>query len=437
MASFLSFDLGELWGDFKGIINDNILLWTDPSEAPPTIRNLDAAFMALKTRDNKPVGTFVPELYELAKVGGLKAQQAEAKWLASHPRASEKAKKAQAFYKALYNEDGTKKSPFELAVLPVIYDDQNNKSARPIQKRIEDEFNNRIAQGQALPPTVYKYQIKSDYLRDLHLLNLQTGGPRGIKLNLINPGPKTTIPERATHYIAQRTALLATLLAMVAVTAGTPMLLAASAIGVMLAKWCGEEFGLFDLGETLLRDIRSNFSKDFRLGEKISVKKTIKTAVLLAALGVAAAAVVSTVWSAMLGMSLWAGVTNTLGATAATGLKYAIAGYMSFLGGLGTLVGGSVGQRFFWGLGIWDKQIDFAHERAPKVITRKQVLAEKLAKWQHKLEAEVQLQPKRARQSAANNVNEAFTQLRAVCKVRGKEAANDEQPQRRVRARVH
>lgn len=385
----LAFDIGDLWQDFKTIVKDAYVLWVDPQEAPPTIRHYDVAFMALIDKNQKTIGTFVPELYELAKVKGLRAQQEEAAWLKKHPKATLKQKMQQPFYAELYTIDGRAKTPFELAVLPVIYSDDNKKSARGIQKRVEDEFNYRIERRQPLPPTVYKYQLKADYLKNLHLIGLTTGGPRSIKVNLINPGPKTTLVERAAHYMAQRTALILTLIAVLSLTYTTPLLFGAAALGVILAKWCGEEFGAFDLAENLMRDIHSIFSKDFILGDKISLKKVLKTGVLLGALGVGAYGIFFGSMAGLLALPLWqtaaAYITN---ATALSALQYAVAGFASTVAALGTLVGGTVAQRFFWGLGIWDKQIDFSKEKAPKAESFKVRLEQKLAKWQDKFEQE-------------------------------------------------
>jgi len=384
----LAFDVGDLWQDFKTIIKDAYVLWVDPKEAPPTIRHYDIAFKALITKDNKTVGTFVPELYELAKVKGLRAQQEEAQWLKKHPKASAQQKKKQSFYAELYTSEGKAKTPFELSVLPVLYSDDNKKSARGIQKRVEDEFNYRIENGQPLAPTVYKYQI-DDYLKNLGLIGLKAGGPRSIKVNLINPAAKTTLIERAAHYMAQRTALILTMIAVLSLTYTTPLLFGATALGVVLAKWCGEEFGAFDLAENLMRDIHSIFSKDFALGDKISLKKTLKTAVLLSALGVAVYGVFFGSMAGLLALPVWqsaaAYITN---ASVLSALQYGVAGFASTVAALGTLVGGTIAQRFFWGLGIWDKQIDFSKEKAPKAESFKAKLEQKLAKWQHKFENE-------------------------------------------------
>lgn len=433
----ISLDLGDLWQDFKEIANDAYLLWTDPKEAPPTIRTPDAGFLTILDKNNKVVGVFSPDIYELAKINGLIAQEAEAKWVKANPRAGQQAKKKQPFYKELYHADGEKKSAWDLARLPVIYSDYDKKSARSIQKRIEDEFNYRLENNKPLPPIVFKYLIKSDYLKDLHLLKLKPGVPRGIKLNLINPADKTPIHERAAHYIAQRSALVVTLVAVLSLTAATPMLFAASALGLMLAKWCGEDCGLFDLTENLLRDVNI-FSKDFRWGEKISVKKTIKTAVLLTALGVTTFGVGSAAYAGIMGLSLWGSAAGMIGAKAAVALQYTLAGFIGGLSAIGTWVGGTMAQRFFWGLGIWDKHIDFTKERKLAPLDKKQMLADKLNKWQHKLEDVLKEEPGAKPRQVHQQAQKAFTHLRGLAgSVKSSVQPNVEtRQQSRARARI-
>lgn len=389
MVPRIGFDLGEVWQDLKDVAKDAFVLWVDPKEAPPTIRFEDVGFVALHKKGTKEShGVFVPELYELAKVRGLKAQQEHDEWVNNNPKGTNDDRRNQPFFNALYHADYTPKSAFELSVLPVIYSDDDKTSARAIQKRVEDEFNNRIERGQPRPPVVFKYQI-SDYLKGLSRIGLESGGPRGIKLNLINPAAKTTMPERIAHYLAQRAALIVTLVAALSIPAGAPLMFGATALGVMLAKWCGEDFGTYDLAENLLRDIKSIFSKDFALGEKISLKKTLKTTILLGALGVATVGAASAGWLAIMSLPLWQSGVAALGLSVMSGLQIALAGFMGAMAGMGTFVGGTVAQRFFWGLGIWDKQIDFAFEKAPTVLDRKELFNEKLAKWERKLDNEL------------------------------------------------
>ncbi len=236
----LTFDLGDFWQDTKGQVQEAYMLWTDPKEAPPSVRRIPVAHYPLKDNNNNPVGTFAPEIYELACVRGLKAQQAEDAWNVLNPGAPIALKQTQAFYNELYKANGTAKTAFELAVLPVIFDDNNQESTNKVREIIAAEFLNRIQKDQPLPPTVYKYLTKSDYLKNLHLINLQTMGPRDVTVEVQNPANQTRFRDRAVHYFAQRTSLILTLVAALSVTASSPAWFVAAAMGALLAEWCGK-----------------------------------------------------------------------------------------------------------------------------------------------------------------------------------------------------
>ena len=344
------FDLNDIWQDFSEMAKEAYTTWTDPADAPPSIRTHDAAFVCLLDEQDSCVGVFVPELYELARVNGLIAQQQEENWLKTHPqmtRRNQASLEKQPFYSELYT-DGRKKSAFELAVLPIAYSDHDKKSAHLIEKYIEKEIYYRLEQGQALPPVVNKYQIISDYLKDLHLIHLKAGSCRSLKLNILNPKENTRKSERAVHYVAQRSAFLQTLLSAAAVVALTPLSLFTSSFRIILSEWCSKDSGLYGLAETLLREIKSNFSGEFSLGDKISLKKLIKSATLVTALGVGTVGIALSTWSHLLTLSLWGAKAFNLGFMPY--LKYAIAGYSAFLTGLSTFVGGGIGSTLFLGI---------------------------------------------------------------------------------------
>jgi hypothetical protein len=258
-------DLGEIWGDIKEMISQNSFWY--PKEAPPSVRNVDLAFIPLLNDEKKVVGCFVPELYELAKINGLRCQ-AE-------------------------NPESKRKTPFELAVLPVVYSDQDKKSYLPIQQRMTDEFNYRIEHGLALPPVVNKYQIKSDYLKGLSQIGLTAGSPRAIKLNLINPSEKTTQTERSLHYLAFWAALLLTLdqayksSATQTSSIAIPLMIAAP----LLTDWCGKEFSTCGTAEHLLREVGATKDNSPITVDKISLKKSLKSLLLLSATTAAAVGV--------------------------------------------------------------------------------------------------------------------------------------------------
>ncbi len=387
----LILDIKELWKDFKDNTYYGFQYWIKPEWAPPSIRSTDVGFITLLDQANNNQGCFVPELYELAKVGGLRAQQEEKIWEQQHPKAKIQTKKKQPFYNELYSRDGTRKSPFALGVLPEIYSDTVMNSARGIQKRIENEYNYRLDKHQPLPPVVCKYQIESDYLKNIHLIQLKAGSARSSKLSLLNPETRTTKTERMAHYLAQRAAFVLTMIAVLSKTFTTPLVFIMSSLGVILAKWCSEEFSTYSLTETLLRDIKSNFAKEFRWGDKVSLKKTLKTVVLLAALGIAAYGAFAGTWGAIMGFSAWKAASVFANPIALAAFKGLLAGFASTISGVGTLVGGTVAQRYFWGLGIWDKQIDFSKERVLEPLSKVEKIENKLHQWQQKFENELAL----------------------------------------------
>ncbi|MBS0290147.1 MAG: hypothetical protein JSS07_08960 [Proteobacteria bacterium] len=372
-------DIKELWQDCKETLAYTYLVWTDPKIAPPSIRTIDVGFVTLLDHQQRHYGCFVAELYELAKIGGLRAQQQERAWIEQNPSFDLQSKKQQPFYHSLYHGDDTPKTPFELSVLPIAYSDEDKRCTQKIQKHLEKEFNYRIKRNQPLAPVVFKYQIQADYLKFLHLLNLNVGNARSLKLNILNPQAKTPLIERMSHYAAQRAALILTLLTLLSISIVNPYLFSSTVICMILGKWCSDEFSTYGLVETLLRDIKSLFAKEFRWGDKISLKKTIKTLVLLGALSVYAYFGLQATWSTITGYAFWNNAGALLGFT-----KYLLAGFASLLGAISTFVSGTVAQRYFWGLSIWDKHIDFTKEK-PLSSCQGEKFESKLNKWQTKL----------------------------------------------------
>ena len=166
------------------------------------------------------------------------------------------------------------------------------------------------------------------------------------------------------------------LFAVLAVTASTPAWFFAAAMGVVLADWCGKEFGTFGTAETLLRDLSSNFLKDFRWGDKVSLKKTLKTAALGAAIGYVAFLAVTGAAAGVMALPIWNAGLAGMGATALTALQYAAAGFAASAAGMMVVVGAKDANHFFWGMGIWDKQIDFSKEKQLPALTKQAELKE-------------------------------------------------------------
>lgn len=391
MSSFLVNDVtaigSDLWNMLKGWLN----VLFNPKEAPPTVRSPDLAFVTLfsikienqKKVKDKPMGVFVPELYELARIGGLRCQlEKEVKGQIAEIKPP---------FITLMNGK-REKTPFELAVLPVDYSDDNEKSYRPIQKVVEEEFNYRIKYGLALPAVVYKYQIKSDYLRDIERINLMVDKPRHIKLNLLNPSDKTKLLERALHWTAQRIALLLTIVAAILIIpkipiayiapAFTGVIVTVAVLGIIIAEWCGKDFSTYSLAETLLREINS-FSLKSPERRSISAKKFIKTTLLLSTLLLSGAAAGAGAWFSFMGFH-WIVPEAMILAKALMVTKYFLASTFAVMTALSTWIGGLAAQSFFWGIGIWDNQINFKQQERLSSLSERQILSPLQQDWKNR-----------------------------------------------------
>ena len=358
-------DLGQIASDIQSMANGLYVQWTDPKEAPPTMRYIDIAFVPIVHRkSNKPMGVFVPDLCELAHIGGLKAQIEETDWMKSNPTATLAQKKQQPFYAQLYHPTGRRYSAFRLALLPVAYSDYDQKAILQIQKHVQTELKFRMNRGLTLLEPIYKYSVTPDYLRDLHILKMKAQGCRAIKVNLQNPADRTTLIERGIHYVAQRIAFFTTFAAAFTVAGlGLTSTAALAVVGTIMAKWCKDEFGTFDLAELLLREIGWLSTKKLREGEKISLKKSLKTTILVGALlaycGIGAAAYGA--YQLIMGYSLPA--LSIMGYTLPLQqAQMALAGVVAASSGLAEFAGALGAVRFFWGADIWYKQIDFSKE---------------------------------------------------------------------------
>jgi hypothetical protein len=407
MKSIFDTDLTEIREDLTKMIKGWFNLLLNPKEAPPTVRSPELAFVTLysftiedeeKVKD-QPMGVFVPELYELAKLGGLRCQL-------------EKDIKDKTFQTKpptiTLMQDKCEKTPFELAVLPVAYSDDDEKSYRVIQKVVEEEFNYRIKNNLALPSVSYKYQIKSDYLKGIEKIGLMVDKPRHIKLNLLNPPERTKLLERSLHWIAQRLALFLTIAAAILIIPKIPMayvapayagtIIAVAVLGIIIAEWCGKDFSTYSLAETLLREINGFSLKSFR-ARSVSLKKLIKTTLLLSALLLSGAAAGAGAWFTFMGFH-WIVPESVLLAKALMASKYFLATTFALMTGLSTLIGGLVAQSFFWGVGIWNNQIDFDKEQRLAPLDQRKMLSPEQRTWKNqtfleKLRSENRNQPQK------------------------------------------
>lgn len=340
----MAFKLGiyEVFQDIKDILAVEYLLLKDSSQAPPNNRNIHLGFVPLQRRTEngiEDVGCFVPELYELAKVGQLRCQ------LEGNAE--------------LLRADGTPKTPFELAVLPYIFSQNNKKSALPIEKHVVKEYQYRKEHGLPLPAPIYKYTIKPEYLRYIEReTDLIAQGCQGITLNLMNPEAETTKRDRRLHYIAQRSAYFLTLLAAFSATSmATPLVIASALMSTFLISLCANQFGMFGLMETMHRTIDWVTNKNSWTGSDITLARLAKTAVLLGVLVLPAYGAAVGAFEGVMALAL---PTLTAGSTLASVLGFAQLGLASFaaaIAGVGMFAGAADAQHFFWGLSIFDKQI--------------------------------------------------------------------------------
>lgn len=375
-------------------------------------RDYEVSVVPLVNKDGKDLGFFVAELYELAQNGLMKDQVAFKVWEARfkeenkrteqrsvtsdsnevitqdvtvYPTEAEmlEALQAKAPHLAKYlltkDEDGAPifKTPFELAVLPFALKDGKRFIPDEIKSEISREFNYRLKNGQALQHPVSKLTVEGSYLSKINEagLKLKPGfsSCMHVTLNLSNPVQQQPKTEKLAHYGATWLALMLTGIAVLTVTAigtyGVPGFLALAA-ATFWVKRSGNNFGLFDNVEMLLREVPAVFSKDFKWIHGFSWRKaldaTLKTAAILTLATMAGYAVGASVME----LALPALATKALPALILKGLPVlqgaaaAISGVTvfltAFLGSLGPL-------RKERGLSPNDKTIHLSREIADRL----------------------------------------------------------------------
>lgn len=345
-------DLNEIPHDIKANLETFWELLIDPKQAPPLTRNYRTGLAPLDhinedgTREEK--GTFSIDLYDIALKGELQCQIQDTaeRYLTDQEGAF------------IVDNQGMRilKTPFQLAVLPFIYSDDDKTSHHPIIEAIEKEMNYQIERGHVLSRIVYKYCIPSDYLAHIANAGLTVLGARDVVINLLNPADKTTKTERWMHWLAQRAAFILAVIPVIAIAQlYSPLFAIVFFTGTMIANWCAKEFGTFDLAEWLLRD--ANWLMHFSWeGENLSLKKSIKTAVFFAAMILPVCGAAALGWSSIV-LLPWPAFAST--GIAGAVLKFSLATSIAFIEATGTFaaLGGSL--RFFYGLGPRNTQITF------------------------------------------------------------------------------
>jgi|GEM_PF-3602141 len=375
----------------------------DYNTAPPTNRDVTVAYapLARKLADGTtvPVGTFLPEHYVLANAGSLRCQVLEKEWKTERegkklPVTVADLKKGRSdLYQALYreeNNEAVRMSAFELAICP-------SHKQRAVGHYIEKEYQFRRDRDLPLPAMISKFRVGPDFLKNISDAGLLLKEhPGNCKVNIINPTP--TRREKIFHYLAQYSSYLVTISAalgsievMMGLGVGAPWLLALGVGATYLAKKTGNDFGLYDVAEGLLRDLGWLTNKDLIKG-KLSLFNTIGTGIYMAAIASAVFFAVTATFGGSLALP-WAFVAakTSIGAGVIAAAQYGFAGFFAGIAGLGTLLGTAATIRYFWGLSVYDNQITLDKKVAdaiPTISTAKDFKAS-LAKQQEKLLAKL------------------------------------------------
>ncbi|MFO1256839.1 MAG: hypothetical protein U1E78_00180 [Gammaproteobacteria bacterium] len=326
---------------FAGIRNVWTQLRTDPvgyiaNGWSAATRDYEVSIVPLVRLGDNPgdftdVGLFVAELYELAENGLLKDQVAYKAWETNFKENNKRTEQrveisesgevttqeikvypteAQTIdalrqerpelAKSLLTEDlDTEdensfifKTSFELAVLPFTFKDGKRFIPDEIKSEISREFNARLKNGHALQYPVSKLTVEGAYLSQIKDagLALRPGfsSCMHVTLNLSNPVKFQSKKEKLAHYGATWLALMLTGIAVLTITAvatyGVTGFLALAA-ATFWVKRSGNNFGLFDNVEMLLREVPAIFSKDFKWINGFTWRKalnaTLKTAAVL------------------------------------------------------------------------------------------------------------------------------------------------------------
>lgn len=385
--------------------------WNRVGEAPPATRNLDVCSISVfrKRGDQEEyLGNFAPELYVLgsASRGTLECQMLEKEWFSqkkdlSPNRLSQEYRHALAMdkpelYKKLYRKDGSRKTPFELALIP-------GRTTLAVTEAMQAEYRFRRDKQLPLPPMITKFRVVPDYLDNLPYVknetrelpqwaiklldfadylmawpNYKTGisfddvpegelflkSPvgQGLKLNINNPSSKATTFEKMVHYISQWAALFGTIGTAVSVGCvewalgiNTPWLLLGVVGATYLANKCGKDFGLFDIAEEINR-ARLLFTKDLALG-KFSPSRALETSIYVAAAGFATYFATLGAWTGALALP-WGSLASTVSPAILSVMKMGTAGFFATTAALAG-VAGTYATRFFWRWSPFDNRIDF------------------------------------------------------------------------------
>lgn len=324
------------WERLKDRLNEAL------EAAPPVTRKFDEGYVLLGRNDEhgkfRPVGAFSAELYVMAQAGRLPCQ------IEKRPE--------------LYRRDGHEKTPMELAMIP-------HKGHNQIAKYFIEMITFKDKSRAVLPAPVFKYRIIEEFLQTVLAKTAfklykddRKSSVDDVKINLRNPGNRTSRREQVLHYASQWMAIFLGVEVGLGLAAslgfGFPWSILPF-VGGYLAHKCAKDFGMFDLVEGILRDWGWMFDRTYAWSGKLSPKKALETSVyVLSILGMVGLAGQSA-WAAIVGMSWWSLLPAAL---LAGGIVPAIvAAPFALAAGVGTWLGFSYATRFFWAFSIYDNTI--------------------------------------------------------------------------------
>lgn len=293
----------------------------DYKKAPPVARPIDVTYIPLyKKETGSSVGCFIPEFYELAKIGALRDQIEEIEWARNkggrRPHDSlyqaklhrKKPKLFARLYIAEQSEDGDlvaiPKTPFELALLPFTHEET-------IARYIRQEYRYRLENQLPLPLMVSRFWAIPDYLDNISEAGLAAGTDlngfgKAIRLSLPNPIERASHRERIIHYLSQWTSWLLTITAamsmrslVIAMRFSSPLAMAMVTLSAYLTKKGLNDATWFETAEEIWR-LTGAFSSPSPYIER----KPIWRKFYLLLIGVSVSAVGYFTWSSALGLNL-------------------------------------------------------------------------------------------------------------------------------------
>jgi hypothetical protein len=331
--------------------------------APPSNRKVDQAYALLGRRnqngDLECVGAFSPTLYIMAKYNRLPWQVENNAQYLNHA-------------------DGTPKTAFELAMIPAA---TNTDIEKYLKKALT--FSNKTRAK--LPKLVNKMRIEEEFLPHLNAVGLvffETDALptfNDVKVNFRNRKHLTPMIERVLHFIAQKSTtpisfVVGMLIALELMPLGIPAALVGLTLGY-LANKCVQEFSNFGVVESLLRDAKWIFDKDYLIGANsfreflasLDFRKSVETGIYLAAAGFVNYMAVTSIWSSILGASAW-GMAASIGIPAfvIAPVALASAAYLSAYAGYKVWDTASETFSYFWTFSCYKNAVDL-QEVAPVV----------------------------------------------------------------------